>query len=200
MKKITCDNLGYTLIELMSVVAMLAILLTVGVPQLNVYFQGNRMVSNTNDLVSALQIARSEAIKQGARATVCKSSNANATPPSCNTGASWKDGWIVFIDSDGIVGNYSAANDGALLRVYNGVSGKDVTVTPQDVSIADFVSFTSRGVPKTSAGASQSGVFSICDDRGLKNSAGNVIARGVELSASGRVRSTNVATKIVSCP
>ncbi len=200
MKTKLHDSLGYTLIELMTVVAVLAIVLTVGVPQLNIYFQGNRMVSNTNDLVSALQIARSEAIKQGTRATVCKSSNPTATPPACSTAAGWEDGWIAFIDNDGIVGEYSSANDGDLLRVYEGVAGNLVTVTPQDASITNFVSFTSRGVPKTSVGATQSGVFSICDDRGLKNAAGNVVARGVSLNAAGRVRSTRLESKIVSCP
>ncbi len=71
-------NTGYTLIELMTMLAVVAILLTVGVPQLKVFFQSNQMVSNTNDLVTALNLARAEAIRRGSRATVCKSSTGTA--------------------------------------------------------------------------------------------------------------------------
>ncbi|MGB5396019.1 MAG: GspH/FimT family pseudopilin [Gammaproteobacteria bacterium] len=201
MKTKLQDSQGYTLMEMMVVIAVLGILLTVGLPQLNAFMHSNRMVANNNDLASALKIARSEAIREGARATICQSSNPTATPPGCSTVlGGWKEGWIVFIDSDGVVGQYNAATDGPLLRIYDGVAGNNVTVTPMNSSIDNYVSFTSRGVPKSSSGAAQSGVFKICDDRGLKNASGNVIARGVELSASGKVRTTKLETKIVSCP
>ena len=50
-------SLGYTLIELMSMLAVVTILVSVGLPMLNVFFDSNRMVSNTNDLVAGLNIA-----------------------------------------------------------------------------------------------------------------------------------------------
>ncbi len=201
MKKYT----GYTLIELMTMLAVVAILLTVGVPQLQVYFQGNRMVTNTNDLVTALHLARSEAIRRGLRTTICKSSNADSTAPICNTGASWKDGWLVFVEDAtgairGAVGVYEPSSGDELVRVHAAAEGSNTTITAKNSTLNDYVSFTSRGVPKLANGGAQSGVFAICDVRGFKNTAGNVIARGVELNAAGRVRSTNDATKIVSCP
>lgn len=192
-------NTGYTLIELMTMLAVVAIVLSVGVPQLNVYFQGNRMVTNTNDLLTALHLARSEAIKRGMRATVCKSGNAETSTPSCDKTANWEDGWLVFSDGNGTIGSYDPPGD-VLLRIHPAAEGSDVTITPQGTGIADYVSFTSRGIPKDSGGSSQSGTFSICDVRGLKNPAGNVIARGVDLNAAGRVRSTKDEAKIVSCP
>ena len=67
-------SLGYTLIELMSMLAVVSILVTVGLPMMNVFFESNRMISNTNDLVAGLNIARSEAIKQQIRITLCQSS------------------------------------------------------------------------------------------------------------------------------
>jgi type IV fimbrial biogenesis protein FimT len=185
-------NTGYTLIELMTVLAVLAVLLTVGVPQLKVFFQSNQMVSNTNDLVTALNLARSEAIKRGLRVTVCKSSAAT-TAPLCD-GANWQDGWIVFATAVGAssatAGTYNSATN-TLIRAHAAVDGKDVTINQG--TIGSYVSFTSRGVPETTGGSAQSGVFSICDARGL------AAAHGVELNAAGSVRSTSDTTKL-TCP
>ena len=189
-------SLGYTLIELMSMLAVVSILVSVGLPMLNVFFDSNRMVSNTNDLVAGLNIARSEAIKQQSRVTLCQSSD-NA---SCTGSGQWEDGWIVFQDPNG-----NATVDGGerILRLNAAVDGQ-VTIRSNDVGnlIASSVSFSSRGLPKALNGGTQSGTFRICDKRGLKVNADGVstVARGVVLSPSGKVRSTNQLANIASCP
>jgi len=182
--------------------AIVAIIFTVGVPQLSIFFKGNRMVANTNDLLAGLNIARSEAIKAGGRVTICKSASAGSAAPQCDAGATgWEDGWFVFVDSDNTKGSYNSSSDGPVLRINTGASGSEVTITvPATDNIGNYVSFTSRGVPKAPNGASQSGVFRVCDDRGLKNASGNVVARGIVLGASGRVRTTNDAAQIGACP
>jgi type IV fimbrial biogenesis protein FimT len=189
-------SLGYTLIELMSMLAVVSILVSVGLPMLNVFFDSNRMVSNTNDLVAGLNIARSEAIKQQIRITLCQS----ADSASCTGSGQWEDGWIVFQDPNG-----NATVDGGerILRLNAAVDGQ-VTIRSNDVGnlIASSVSFTSRGLPKALNGGAQSGTFRICDKRGLKVNADGVstVARGVVLSPSGKVRSTNQLANIASCP
>lgn len=189
-------SLGYTLIELMSMLAVVSILVSVGLPMLNVFFDSNRMVSNTNDLVAGLNIARSEAIKQQIRVTLCQS----ADSASCTGSGQWEDGWIVFQDPNG-----NATVDGGerILRLNAAVDGQ-VTIRSNDVGnlIASSVSFTSRGLPKALNGGAQSGTFRICDKRGLKVNADGVstVARGVVLSPSGKVRSTNQLANIASCP
>jgi len=191
----------------MVTVAILAIALTYGVPRLSVYFQGNRMVTNTNDLVAGFHLARTEAIKLSDRVTICKS----ADSLSCTTTGGWEQGWIVFqIDSSRVVPNlgdidqYQTANNDVLLRVHGEVGGSDVTITTPTGSIAaDYVSFTSRGVPKLPSGAIQSEKFTVCDSRGLKNaSSGNVTARAVVLNPTGRVRTSNLEADIdaLACP
>ena len=194
---------GFTLIELMVALAVVAVLISVGLPKMSVFFKGNRMVTNANDLLAGLHIARSEAIKRNSRVSICKSTNADAATPKCTTGdEGWDEGWFVFVegrDEGNIFGTYTAA-DGAVLRINTGAEGSNVTITAGDTGVDKYVSFTSRGVPKLRNGSSQSGVYRVCDDRGLKNAAGGVVARGVLLNASGRVRVTKDATRIGACP
>ena len=51
-------------------------------------------------ILAALHLARSEAIKRAMRVTLCKTSSAAAATPSCDTAASWQQGWLVFVDGD----------------------------------------------------------------------------------------------------
>lgn len=188
---------GFSLIELMIALAVLSIIISVGLPRMSVFFKGSRMVTNANDLIAGLHIARSEAIKRNNRVSICKSSNANDASPSCAIGAGgWDQGWFVFVegrDDGNVFGQYTAA-DGAVLRVNTGAEGANVTITADSSGITNYVTFTSRGVPKLNNGAGQSGIFRICDARGLSN------ARGVILNASGRVRTTKDSAKIGACP
>ncbi len=190
-------SFGYTLIELMSMLAVISILVTVGLPMMNVFFESNRMISNTNDLVAGLNIARSEAIKQQIRVTLCQSDNQVA----CTGTGQWEDGWIVFQDPNG---NVTVDGGERILRLSAGADGNQITIRSNDVTnlIVNSVSFTSRGLPKALNGGVQTGTFRICDRRGLKVNADGTttVARGVNLSPSGKVRSTNQLAEIASCP
>jgi type IV fimbrial biogenesis protein FimT len=195
------NSFGYTLIELMSMLAVISILVTVGLPMMNVFFESNRMISNTNDLVAGLNIARSEAIKQQARVTMCQSND----QANCTNSGKWEDGFIVFVDNGGAaVGNATVDPGERILRVNAGADGNQVTVRSNDAlnQIANSVTFTSRGLPKATNGAAQSGTFRVCDDRGLIVTAdgASTVARGVVLGLSGRVRTTKNVVKIASCP
>lgn len=84
---------GFTLIELMVTIAVLAILLAVAIPSYQTFVMNSRMASQTNDLITALSLARSEAVKRAANVTVCASSNSTTAIPTCTGG--WAQGWIV---------------------------------------------------------------------------------------------------------
>ncbi len=192
---------GYTLIELMAALAVISILVSVGLPLMNVFFDSNRMISNTNELVAGLHIARSEAIKLQSRVTMCQSDD----QANCTNSGRWEDGFIVFVDDGGAaVGNATVDGGERILRVNAGADGNQVTIRSNDAlnRIANSVTFTSRGLPKSTNGAAQSGTFRICDDRGLVVNAdgASTVARGVVLSLSGRVRTTKNVVKIASCP
>ena len=96
---------GFTLLELVVVVAVAGILLVTGVPALQDMVRNNRLVTETNDLVAHLNLARSEAIKRRTRVAICSSTAAGAAVPACDGGTDWDTGWVVFVDadSDGVV-------------------------------------------------------------------------------------------------
>lgn len=89
---------GLTLIELMVAVAVLAILLSIGIPSFQSLVAQNRATSAANELQSTLQFARSTAIAQARPVTVC-AANFATSPPTCITSPTvrnWSGGWIVL--------------------------------------------------------------------------------------------------------
>jgi type IV fimbrial biogenesis protein FimT len=56
---------GFTLLELMVTIAVVAIMATIAVPSFRDLIQNNRVTTQTNELVTALNFARTEAVKRG---------------------------------------------------------------------------------------------------------------------------------------
>ncbi len=191
-------NTGFTLIELMITLFIVGILLTVGVPSLRTFMQSNQLVAASNELVAALHIARSEAIRLNSRVSICESSNGT----TCTTTGRWDNGWIVFVDANGDLNNTGAActavNTDCLLRIHGAFSDDQLTITGVDASSAEInaFTFTSRGLPRTLNGTAESGTFSVCS----RDASGATIgSRAVVLSLSGRVRVSDNAA-VILCP
>jgi len=89
---------GFTLVELMVSLAVLAILLALAVPSFQNATLGARLSGYANDLLASTQLARSEAIKRNAPVTLCRSTDGT----TCATTGSWHVGWIVRL-ADGTV-------------------------------------------------------------------------------------------------
>lgn len=125
---------GFTLVELMLTLTVVAILLAVAVPSYRSFVQSNRAASQANAVLRALTYTRSEAVKRAAVVTICQSGDQS----SCGGGTSWEGGWIVFsdVDQDGAL---DAGTD-TLLRVGNGLSGGS-TLTAG----AGFVGYAASG-------------------------------------------------------
>ena len=87
---------GFSLLELMVVITIVAVLMALGVPSYRYVTNSNRVSAEVNALLGDLQFARSEAIKEGATVTVCPTSDPTANLPICNPASSeWDKGWIV---------------------------------------------------------------------------------------------------------
>ena len=149
MKTLSQKNIkqrGFTLIELMVTVAILAILVGIGVPAMNNFLNSNRHTAHTSSLKQAIQYARSEAVAKNQDVSICASSDG----ATC-TGA-WSQGWIVRLVSDGTV-----------LRVWNGLSNNSTIGGAGAVT----TTFSSTGEKTVPAGTS---VFTISDPSGSHTS------------------------------
>jgi type IV fimbrial biogenesis protein FimT len=99
MKHSTQRIFGFTLIELMVTIALLAIIAALAAPAVGVFVSRSAMRSISADFTLALQRARSEAINRNMCVTMCMSSKASLSPPKCTaSGDAWDIGWIVFVN------------------------------------------------------------------------------------------------------
>jgi len=181
---------GFTLIELIITIALVAVLLGIGVPSLTGMLRDNAIVAITNELVADLQFARSEAIKRNQPVTICR---ANAALDGCVADANWESGWIVFPEAAGAANGALDAGE-TVIRTHNGVTAGDATIrVPGDaLNLAGAVVFQSDGVPANATGQSLRGSLRICDGGHLDS------AREVAISRSGNVRAQRGT--VTACP
>lgn len=172
-------NGGFTLIEMMITIAIVAILAALAAPSLQQLVINNRIVSDTNLLIGDLALARGEALKRGARVTVCTSSDG----ATCTGGTDWSAGRLVFVD-EGVAGTVDG-NDGDaahVLRVISALNNNNMNETT-GFSTPGYVSFFSTGF------SSSGGALTVCHS--------GSVGRNVSISVTGR---TTVAQTAGSCP
>ncbi len=173
---------GFTLIELMVTVALLAILLTLGVPSFTSGLKSNRVTAETDKFLAALSFARIEAIKRNADVQICKSSDS----ATCGTSSSvnWHDGWIIWSDSD----SDSSLDSDEIIQLADKTRGA-FTITPS-ITEANSRSLLYRPDGTARTGTGQFGLsFWFCpsdDDQ--------YYARTIQVGATGRPEYSKGAT------
>lgn len=111
------DTQGFTLIELLVAMAVALVLLTVGVPSMGSFLGNNRVSGQTNDFVTHLNLARSEAVKRGISVSLCPSTD----QATCANSTDWSSGWIIFTDDTGSAGTLDGSDQ--LLRSREALDG-----------------------------------------------------------------------------
>jgi type IV fimbrial biogenesis protein FimT len=170
---------GYTLIELLIGLGLIATSLAWGVPSLGTFLRDAARTREVNQFIQAVYVARSEAIKRNGVVSLCPSRNGT----TCSPGVLWQTGWLIFVNLDR---DSPAARDAGepLLRVYEPWDAGHITSNRSTLS---FRPFGQMGITAT---------VTFCDDRGSR------AARAVIISQTGRPRvaSRNASGKALSCP
>lgn len=149
---------GFSMIELLVVVAIIGGTMAIAVPSLQALVASNRLTTSANNMVSALQLARSEAIKSNFLVIV----NRNAT---------WANGWVVFADK-----NQNSAQDVG-----------ETTVSSFDaLSTGFFINptnvYTNRVIYRPDGRSTNNGSFYFCSP------ANTADFRRIVIGSTGRVR------------
>jgi type IV fimbrial biogenesis protein FimT len=88
-------QLGMTLIELMITLLVVAVLVAVAAPSISTMLDNNRLLALSNQLVSAINYTRSEAVKRRYDVVMCVR---NAAGSGCNSLGGFEQGWIIFVN------------------------------------------------------------------------------------------------------
>jgi type IV fimbrial biogenesis protein FimT len=175
-------NSGFTLMELMVTIAIAAILLSIAIPSFTPTIASNRLTTYANEFVTALNLARSEAVKRGIQVTVRRKGT---------TSQVWEGGWDVFVD---IIGNEvfndaspstpcetntdGSLKEDCLLRTYDALSA-GYTLRTGGSTYKDYAAYLPSGLSNVVAGDT----FTLCNGSGAA-----LPRRTITINSTGRPR------------
>lgn len=129
---------GFTLIELMVTLAVLAIVLSIAVPGFQKQILNNKSLALGEEFAQALNFARSEAVKTKKRVSICASSDGE----TCT--GNWSDGFIVFEDR-ATTDTEANITLGAVYKVWPKLSSAGAFSVKRNTTDTSFIRFTSLG-------------------------------------------------------
>ena len=165
---------GFTVLELMTTIAILAVVAGFGIPTFVTSIENTRAQTGANDFLLSIVQARNEAVKRNKSVVICKSS----TGTGCASSGGWEQGWMSFVSTNAtyesgeeIFASHLGLSGGTTLRA---VSGHDDTLF--------FLSDGSTGFTET---------FNVCVDDDTSR------GRSIDISVTGRPSRDTEATQ---CP
>ena len=169
---------GLTLPELLFSLTVISMLSVAGISQFKHTLQEGRMVSEINQFITALHLARSEAVKHGRRVVLCPRTDGSR----CGSSPDWINGWMLFASDD-----REFDPDEALLQTGNPLSSG---ISLRSSNHRKRIVYQ----PDGSSGGSNAS-FTFCDTRSLAK------PRVICLSNTGRPRLTRTRCdgKAIEC-
>lgn len=168
---------GFTMVELLVAVAVFALLAAFAIPSFKGLVKGNQLSAATNNMIGAIQYARSEAAVRGVPVKLC---NARKNLRGCQSATTWGNSWaVVDGNSQKVIRVFANASSSAVVVKSPGGKAKDLVFKPNG-SIDGFLAGT--GTKKITFTAKD------CPS-------GKPFVRDLDVSFLGRVRS-----KTKNCP
>ncbi len=165
---------GFTLVELLVVLAVAAVLAALGIPSWRAAAETWQVTGVSDAFVASLHLARSEAIKRHDRVALCKSADGVLCAPA----GGWDQGWIIFHDRN---------NNGRREEAEQILRRQQPLPTALRLSgnlkVAQYVSFVPSGATALVGGGFQAGTLTVCWESGRTSAARQII-----LNATGRAR------------
>ena len=158
---------GFTLTELLMVLIIISVTLAIGLPNFQSLIISSRLTSSANAMVSALQLARFEALKQQKNVVIA------------NKNGQWANGWIVFIDEK--MQNNQLDDGESVLVSFDALHSSLVVKIP--TSYKNYVYYNKYGR------INDNGTFSFCSSSVLDD------FRSVVIALTGRVHIESSTTK-----
>ena len=142
---------GFTLVEMVVTLLILAILVGVGVPTFLDATLGSRLGSAANNLVVSLHLARSEAIKRNTTVKVCASTDG----ATCATSSSWQGGWIV-------IAPYAAGTSDDVVLQKQAALGGNISVLHKNAALSSSLTTTIDMPPSGIRAGGSDEAFLVC--------------------------------------
>jgi type IV fimbrial biogenesis protein FimT len=170
---------GFSLVELMVVLAVATILLGTGVPLARNVVQSHRLTVAVNDFFASINLTRAEAIRRGIRIDMVPVDGTD----------DWAGGWIIFVDEDN---NQRPGPGEERIFVHDAVA-KDVSVKANLTdSSTPYLAYNAVGRTRSNASAQspQFGSFTFTLDKH---------ARKIKINFLGRARVCNPELEPQTC-
>lgn len=167
---------GFTLIEMMVAIAVLAILLSIGLPAFGGLIDSQRLDTSANTLIRSVQFTRSEAARRNQHVTMAP------------LDAHWHSGWLIFIDAN----NNGQHDSGEIILRED--KPPSTTRIHANASLASYVRYNAQGESQLLNGGFQAGTFSFCPNRS------GAEGRQLIINRVGRARMQRAVIAAKNCP
>lgn len=171
---------GFTLIEVIVVVALIAILMSMAVPSLATFQRNSELRATASGFLAAVQSARAEAMKRGVDTYMVPVTNKNDD----NNGNNWANGWLIYADNDrsqSLTGNDVVIMQTGPIAVKTKVTSNATDASEFAGGAGKFIRFNGGGFPLAMDGSFRGGAIEF-------TVIGSTERRRVVLNAVGRTR------------